>query len=96
MWRFLLELYLAIDPTTLARDSSVRRIFERGGQEIQKIRDQWRPEWKISSPKPSSFSCPKLGEETKKKVFAHRFCAHTFCPSYKGGGHTTILHTILC
>ena len=22
----------------------------------------------------------------KKKVFAHRFCAQTFCPSYKGGG----------
>ena len=23
-------------------------------------------------------------------------CAQTFCPSYKGGGHAAILHTILC
>ena len=23
-------------------------------------------------------------------------CALTFCPSYKGGGHAAILHTILC
>ena len=23
-------------------------------------------------------------------------CAHTFCPSYKGGGHAALLHTIPC
>ena len=53
----------------------------------------------------SPFSCPKSGEdqkkkgvhsdlvrflaqnwvEAKKKVFAHRLCAQTFCPRYKGG-----------
>ena len=27
---------------------------------------------------------PKLGEG-QKKVFAHRLCAQTYCPSYKGG-----------
>ena len=38
----------------------------------------------------------KLGEGQKKKVFAHLLCAQTFCPSYKGGGHAAVLHTILC
>ena len=38
---------------------------------------------------------PKLREGIKK-VFPHRFCAHTLCPSYKGRGHAAILHTILC
>ena len=49
----------------------------------------------------SPFSRPQLGEDQKKrsslrilakiwtrpklKVFAHRLCAKTFCPSYKGG-----------
>ena len=94
--------------------SSVRRIFERGGQ---KIWEYWRPEWKFSNPKPSPFSCPKLGEDQKQtkglhsnlvrflaqnyvkaktKVFAHRFCAQTLCPSYKRRDHVAILHTILC
>ena len=41
--------------------------FRKGeGQEIQKIWEYWRPEWKFSSPKPSSFSCPNLGEDLKK------------------------------
>ena len=28
--------------------------------------------------------------KTKKKIFAHRFCAQTLCPSYKGRGHAAI------
>ena len=65
---------------------------------------------KRSSLKFSPVFGPKLGEDqnkrsslvqfwAEKKVFAHRFCAQIFCPSYKGkggGGHATILHTILC
>ena len=55
-------------PIVCAGGSSVRRIFERGGgQKIQKISEECRPEWNFSSPKPSSFFCPKLGEDQKKK-----------------------------
>ena len=39
----------------------------------------------MSSLKFSPAFGPKL-HEGEKKVFAHRFCAQTICPSYKGGG----------
>ena len=46
---------------------------------------------KISPFRISPFSCPKLGEDQKKKekrslVRFVRFCAQTFCSSYKGEG----------
>ena len=44
--------------------SSVRRIFERGGPENLRIMKTKR---KISSLGSSPFSCPKFGEEQKKK-----------------------------
>ena len=86
--------------------SSVRRIFERGGgRKFRKFENKEDQNNKFSSPKPSPFFCPKLGEDKKKRsslkfspVFgpklgevqkkgfrAHRFCAQTLCPSYKGG-----------
>ena len=58
---------------------------------------------KIFQPKTKFVYLPKLRSSLKfsplfdqKKVFAHRFCAQTFCPGYKEGGHATILNTILC
>ena len=45
----------------------------------------------------SSLKCsPVFGQ--KKNVFAHRFCAQTFCQSYKGGGgacHNFAYHSML-
>ena len=47
---------------------------------------------KISPLRISPFFCPKLGEDQKKKKKKGlqsdfvRYCAQTFCPSYKGGG----------
>ena len=79
--------------------SSVRRIFEREGAGNSENLRLMKTRMKIFHPKTKSvFPCPKLGEDQKqrsslkfstvfgqKKVFAHRFCAQTFCPSYKGG-----------
>ena len=46
---------------------------------------------------------PKVGEHQKIKIKKQIFIqiislsyAQTFCSSYKEGGHTAILHTILC
>ena len=46
--------------------SSVGRIFERGGPENLRM---MKTRMKNFQPKPSLFSCPKLGEDQKKKVF---------------------------
>ena len=70
--------------------------FSKGGaRKFRKFENNEDQNQNFAAQKPSPFSCPKLGED-QKKVFAHRFCAQTLCPSYKGVGHAAILHTILC
>ena len=74
--------------------------FSKGGaQEIQKIWEQRRPYQKVPVFQPKIRWWPKkkglhsdlvrfLAQnwmKAKKKVFAHRLCAQTFCPSYQGG-----------
>ena len=43
--------------------------FCKGGQELQKILEEERSESEIIPPKIGPISCPKLGEEQKKKGF---------------------------
>ena len=91
--------------------SSLHKIFEKGGKKFRKFENNEDHNENFPAHNQVRFSCPNLGEGqkkgfhsnlqnlvfgTKKKVFAHRFCAQTFCPSYNGKNHATILHTTLC
>ena len=69
-----------------------------GGRKFRKLEINEDQNENFPSQNQVRFPVPKLGEDQKqrsslkfstvfgqKKVFAHRFCAQTFCPSYKGG-----------
>ena len=76
--------------------------FRKGGAGNSKNLRLIKTRMKIFQPKTKSVFLPKIRWRPKKKkkglysnlvrflaekkVFAHRFCAQTFCPSYKGGG----------
>ena len=89
--------------------SSVRRILKRGGQKFQKICEEQKSESEVVPLKFSLIFRPNLGEEQKKKkrsllkvhpVFhpnSLKFPAKSLMPNLqRGGGHASILLTLLC
>ena len=69
--------------------SSVRRIFKKGGQKLQKIWEEHRSEFEIVILKFRPIFRPKSGDFEPK----------AWCPTCKGGGgggHASILLTFLC
>ena len=82
--------------TPIVLTTSVHRIFKGGrvpgNLRIMKIKR------KISPLRISPFSCPKLGEDRKKRLLV-RFCpflCSNFLLKLQIGGHAAILRTILC
>ena len=81
--------------TPIVLTTSVHRIFKGGVLGNLRIMKTKR---KISPLRISPFSCPKLGEDKKKRLLV-RFCpflCSNFLLKLQIGGHAAILHTILC
>ena len=83
--------------TPIVLTTSVHRIFKEGGGGARKFENN-EDQRKISLLRISPFSCPKLGEDRKKRLLV-RFCSFlcsNFLPKLQIGGHAAILQTILC
>ena len=82
--------------TPIVLTTRVHRIFNgRGVPGTLRIMKTKR---KISPIRISPFSCPKLGEDRKKRLLV-KFCpflCSNFLLKLQIGGHAAILHTILC
>ena len=81
----------------LGKSVAYAEFSKGGGRKLENIEDQK----KTFSTQNQSVFLPKIRCRTKKKRTglypdSVLLCAQTFCPSYKGGGHAAILHSILC